>query len=120
MLAVNGSFVGRHFATNNSNYNITQTVNNLSAGTSYSFSGAVNIPATSDAFTFGLDVQWRNASNTVISTSTIKQYTASTSGVWDPAQANLVAPAGTTNAVVRMVVTSLNSTIYVDNFLFSP
>jgi len=119
--AVNGSFVGRHFAAGNNGYTISQTVNNLVAGTSYSFTGSVNIPATSDAFTFTLNVLWRNASNGSISTTTIKQYTASTGVDWDPAAlANMVAPAGTTNALVRMVVTSLNATIYVDNFLFGP
>jgi len=118
--AVNGSFVGRHLSTANNGYTISQTVNNLVAGTSYSFTGAVNIPATSDAFTFTLNIQWRNASNSAISTTTIKQYTASTGGGWDQAVANMVAPAGTTNALVRMVVTSLNATVYVDNFLFGP
>ncbi len=118
--AVNDSYVGRHFATNNANYNITQTISNLTAGTMYNFTGSVNIPATSDSFSFTLDVRWRNASNNVISTTTIKSYTASTNGGWDQALANLIAPAGTTNALVRMVVTSLNATIYVDDFLFGP
>jgi hypothetical protein len=111
-----GSYAARHYATNNSGHTISQTVSSLSAGATYSFNGWVNIPATSDAFTFTIDVQWRNASNAVISTSTIASYSAATSG-WRQANASLLAPAGTTNALVRMVVTSLNATMYVDDFM---
>jgi hypothetical protein len=57
----------------------------------------VNIPSTSDSFTFKFQVRWRNASNSTLSTKTIKTYTAATSG-WNEAAASLIAPAGTTNA----------------------
>jgi hypothetical protein len=100
-------------------YNINQIVNSLNAGTSYNFSGWVNIPSTIDAFTFTLNVKWQNPSNQTISSSTIKTYTAATAG-WSNAAATLVAPAGTTNAKVQMVVSSLNATIYVDGFVFGP
>src|SRR5215212_6066382 len=43
-------------------------------------------------------------------------YTASTSG-WDAATASRVAPAGTTNAQVLLVVSSLGTTMYVDAFV---
>jgi hypothetical protein len=76
----------------------------------------VNIPATGDAFTLQLQLKWRNASNNVIGTTSIKTYTTSTNG-WDQAT-SLVAPVGTTNALVMIVVSSLNTTMYVDEFVF--
>lgn len=112
-----GAYAGRHLATDNRNHTISQTVSGLVAGNSYRLSGRVNIPATSDSFTLVLDVQWRDASNVVVGTTTVKTYTGPTSG-WDLAQADLVAPAGATRAVVRMVVTNLSATIYVDEVAF--
>jgi fibronectin type 3 domain-containing protein len=114
-LARSGTYSGRHLATNNAGYTITQVVTGLTVGTTYTPVGWVNIPSTTDAFTLTLRVRWRNASNTVLRTDTIKAYTASTSG-WDKATTNLVAPTGTTNAQVQMVLSSLNATIYVDDF----
>ena len=74
----------------------------------------MNIPATNDTFTFTLRIRWRNV-NTVVRTDNIKVYTAATGG-WNKAAASLVSPTGTTNAMVDMVVSSLNATIYVDDF----
>lgn len=112
-----GSFSGRHRATNNSSYTISQTKTNILAGRTYNFEGWVNIPTTSDAFTFRLQVRWQNSSGNTISTSTIKSYSAATSG-WNQALANIVAPTSATRAQIIMNVTSLNATIYVDDFLF--
>jgi hypothetical protein len=65
-------------------------------------------------------VKWRDASDATLGTiQTIKTYTAPTSG-WNQAIGSLVLPAGTTKAQVRMVVSSLNATIYVDDLLFGP
>ncbi len=114
-----GSFAGQHSATTNANYGVSQVVKNLTAGATYNFSGWVNIPPTADDFTFSLQVRWRDSSNTVLRTDTVKSYTAATSG-WDQAAAALVAPAGTTNAQIKMLVRSLNATIYVDDFSFGP
>jgi len=47
----------------------------------------------------------------------VKRYTAATAGR-NAAAGSLVAPAGTSRALVRMSVTSLNATIYVDAFSF--
>lgn len=115
ILARSGAYGGRHFATNNAGYTISQAVSSLTAGTTYTFAGWVNIPTTGDKFTFTLRIQWRNASNTVLRTDTIRSYTASTNG-WNKAAASLVAPTRTANAQVQMVVSSLNATIYVDDF----
>ncbi len=112
-----GTYVGRLHATDNSSFTIRQTISNWPLVTPYSFSGWVNIPSTSDTFTFKLQVRWRNAAGGTISTSTIKTYTTATSG-WNQATAtSLVAPAGTNNAQLEMVTSSLNATIYVDNFV---
>ena len=86
-------------------------MSNLAAGTSYTFSGWVNIPATAVALTFHLEVEWRDAKNKTLGT-----------GGWTEARASLVAPAETTNAQVRMVVKSPKETIYIytDDFAFWP
>jgi hypothetical protein len=91
----------------------------VTAGTNYKFSGWVNIPPTADTFTFTLDVRWRDSAGTNIRTDVIKSYTAATTG-WDQAIASFVAPANTASGVVRMGVTSLNATIFVDDFSFGP
>jgi bacillolysin len=116
-LAHGGTYAGRHFATDNSGYTISQAISSLTAGATYNVASWVNIPSTSDAFTLQLQVRWRNSSNSTISTITIKTYGGPTSG-WDQTTVGLVAPAGTTNAQVRMVVSSLNATLYVDDFAF--
>jgi len=115
--AMDGSYVGRFRATDNTGATIKQVVKNLTAGSVYDFSGWVNIPATLDSFTFKIQVKWRNANNTVISTTTIKTYTVKTTS-WNEARVSMVAPIGATNAIVQMVVNNLNATIYVDKFSF--
>src|SRR5213593_2232123 len=57
-----GSFAGKFLLTDNSSSTVNQTVNNLTAGTTYSFSGWVNIPPTIGLSTFRLRVRWLNAS----------------------------------------------------------
>jgi ELWxxDGT repeat protein len=108
-----GSYAMRHAANNNASYTISQTVSGLSSGRSYDFGGWVNIPNTSDRFTFTFEVIWRNSRNRAIGTSTLARYRASTNG-WSHASAALVAPPGATSAQIRMVVDSLKATIYVD------
>jgi hypothetical protein len=110
-----GSFSGRHFATDDSGYTIEQTAAAV-AGVQYQFSAWINAPTTSDAFKVVLKVQWRTNSKkiSVVTLGRIRQHT---NGVWtlisDP---DLVSPAGTTRARVMMVVSSLNTSVYVDDF----
>jgi len=115
--ALEGNYTGKHFATNNSDYIISQTVNNLTAGTTYRFSGWVNIPPTSDTFVFKFQVRWRNASNDNIGVETIRAFRVATSG-WVAAAGSLVAPTGTTKAEVLMTFLSPNATVYVDHLVF--
>ncbi len=112
-----GSYAGRHLSTTNANYTLNQVINGLAAGQNYGFSGWVNVPATSDSFTFRLQVRWRNSSNGTIRTDTVATFTGATGG-WAPTAATLTAPAGTTNAQILMAVSSLSATIYVDDFVF--
>jgi len=115
--ALEGNYTGKHFATNNSDYIISQTVNNLTAGTTYRFSGWVNIPPTSDTFVFKFQVRWRNASNGNLGVETIRAFRVATSG-WVAAAGSLVAPTGTTKAEVLMTFLSPNATVYVDHLVF--
>jgi len=109
-----GSFAGRHQSTGNVGYNVYQVVTGITAGTPYTFDGWLNIPATSDAFTFKIQLKWRGAGG-AISTSTIFTRTTATSG-WLQMNANTTAPAGATSVRVTMKLSSLNATIYVDDF----
>jgi hypothetical protein len=93
----------------------------LKAGKKYTVLGWVNIPNTSDLFTFKIQVKWRDSSNQVIdSPKVIGVYTKDTGGVWKSVVETLVAPQKATNALVEMVVSDLNATIYVDTFIFRP
>lgn len=112
-----GGYAMRLQATTNATFAVYQPVTQLQPGTSYTVGGWVNIPITSDAFTFSLLVQWRTASSGVISTQVVKRYTAATSG-WNEATARLTAPAGTAYALVILYPTNLNATIYVDDVVF--
>ena len=89
----------------------------LTAGASYALTGQVRIPATSDAFTYRLEIRWMNAGDATIRTDTVKTYRAATSG-WNRASSTTAAPSTATKAQVWLVAGSLNTTIYVDNLLF--
>lgn len=112
-----GAYSGRHSATNNSGFTISQTVSNLSAGTDYTFSGMVNIPRTSDSFTLKLQIRWLNGSGNTISTTTLRTFSKETAG-WESVSVTTTAPNNTAKAEIRMVVSSLNAKIYVDDFVF--
>ena len=109
-----GSYSGQHQSASQSSYTVYQKVQNLTAGTTYAYSAWTNIPPTGDTFKYELKVRWRDAGGTVISSITVAKYTKATNG-WVPATANLVAPAGTVDALVTMTVTSLDATVYADD-----
>jgi len=109
-----GTYSGRFYGTDNKDITIKQYVN-VTAGTSYSFSGWVNIPATADVFTFNLQLKFRNASGAVISVKPIKKYTAATAG-WDNPVAVVTAPTGAVQVYVQIDALSLGGTMYVDDF----
>jgi len=111
-----GSFAGKHIEANTGR-TIAQTIPNLTAGRTYSVSSWVNIPSTTTIYQYKLRVTWLNASGTVISSSTFKTYTAPTVG-WDNAVANLVAPAGTSQAQMQLITDNINGVVYVDDLVF--
>jgi hypothetical protein len=113
-----GSFAGRHESGSDASYSVRQVVDGITAGTSYDFTGSVNIPATSDAFTFIVRVTWQTATGTSISTNQLAILTSATDGWADQADA-VTAPAGAVKARVIMFVQSLSATIYVDSFSFA-
>jgi glucose/arabinose dehydrogenase len=114
-----GGFAVRHFSRDDTDYATAQTVRNVTAGTAYDFSGWVNIPSTSDVFSFAIEVRWRNAANEIIGATPVARFDSATSS-WTEVTRSVVAPAGTDRANVRMVVGSLNATLYADDFLFRP
>jgi hypothetical protein len=110
-----GTFAGRHASTSNTGYNVYQLVNGITAGSTYAFSGWINIPTTTDSFTLEIQMKWRGAGG-AISTATIVTRKTSTAGAWVQVNANALAPAGATSVRVTMKLKSLNATIYVDDF----
>ncbi|MBK9941935.1 MAG: Ig-like domain-containing protein [Kouleothrix sp.] len=112
-----GSYAGRFFASDNSGVTISQNVGNLIPGVAYSFSAWTNIPATADAFTLRYELRWLNAGGGTISTSAIATLSAATAG-WVQSTQSLTAPASAASAQVRMIVSSLNATLYVDDVSF--
>jgi hypothetical protein len=116
--AAAGTYVGRFAATDNAGANSVQAVT-ASAGTTYTLACSANIPTQNDTtFTFKVLVRWVNSSNSTISTWTVKTWTAHTGGTWASATGSKAAPSGTVKAEVRLVASSLNGKIYVDQCSF--
>ena len=111
--ARSGAYGGTHETTNR-DYTIGQTVDGLTAGTEYTFAGWVNIPATTDDFTFTLEIEWQSRKNRTISTQTVETFTTATSG-WRKVSGTYTAPAGTTLGEVHMVASSVVGPIHVDD-----
>ena len=116
-LQQSGTYSGRHSATDNTGHRIAQVVPSLTAGRAYRLLGSVNIPATSDAFSYSVQIGWRDSTGATISTTTLRTFTAATAG-WTSVSGTRTAPAGTTSASVALVAGNLNAKIYVDSFHF--
>jgi hypothetical protein len=113
-----GSFGGKLKGTDNSGYTTYQLLTRLSAR-NYSFSGAVNVPPTSDSFTFNLHIQWLDSAGNGIRSDVFQTLTGTTAG-WQQVAKTLSAPAGTAQARLVLSAGNLNASIYVDDFSFSP
>jgi hypothetical protein len=113
-----GNFAGRHTAADPSatSYTVAQVVRGIVPGTTYDVSGWINVPATTDTFSFTYEVLWRDAAGATIGRSAVGSRTATNGGVWEQLSASPVAPAGASSAQVRMVVRGLSATVLVDNF----
>ena len=81
--------------------------------------GWIKIPATKDAFTVVVDVQWLDAGSAILRTDLARTYTKPTGG-WDQSMITKNPPTGATHAVIRIDVTSLHATFYADDFAFGP
>jgi sugar lactone lactonase YvrE len=109
-----GTFSARHASSANIAYDVYQNVGGIVGGNPYTFDGWLNIPATSDSFTFMIKLKWRSGSTNLLTETILTRKTA-TSG-WIQVNAPRTAPAGANSVRVMMVVKSLNATIYVDDF----
>jgi hypothetical protein len=64
-------------------------------------------------------LKWLDSAGNRIKATTVHQFTAATAG-WQQVTAAMTAPPNAVNAQVMMVVSSLNGTVYVDDFSFGP
>lgn len=113
---VEGGYAGRLSATDNKGVTISQKVPNLTAGATYAASCRVNIPATTDTFSFKVQVRWYNSLNKVIGKPVVigPTFTTKTNG-WVLVASDIIAPANTKSAQVQLVATSLKTKIHVDD-----
>jgi hypothetical protein len=88
----------------------------VTAGNTYTISGYVLVPPTSDTFSLRIQVQWRGNGAT-LSTPTVATVSAPTGG-WVPINATATAPSGATSAWLMLNASSLGNTIFVDDFTF--
>ncbi len=110
-----GSYAGRFSATTNINVIVKQGAA-VTAGNTYTISGYVLVPPTSDTFSLRIQVQWRGNGAT-LSTPTVATVSAPTGG-WVPINATATAPSGATSAWLMLNASSLGNTIFVDDFTF--
>jgi hypothetical protein len=110
-----GSYSGRFSATTNVNVIVKQGMT-VTAGRTYTVGGFVFVPATSDTFSLKVQVQWRGGGVT-LSTPTVATVSTQTAG-WVPIKGTVTAPSGATSAWLMLNVSSLGTTIYVDDFSF--
>jgi hypothetical protein len=108
-----GSFAGLHSANDNSGYKVMQNAP-VVGGATYEFSGWVNVPATTDKFRIVIKLMWRTDKGK-ISTQVIQKIKTATNG-WTEVTATLAAPSNATNARVMMVLGSLATDVFVDDF----
>jgi hypothetical protein len=106
----------RHNATNEASYTISQDANQVVSGKAYNLACEVNVPATTDPFSFTLQVQWLSG-NAIRGTSTVTTVSGATDG-WRLIRRTMVAPGNANKARIRMVVAGLSSTFYVDGCTF--
>lgn len=114
-----GRYAMRHSPLQDANYTVSQEITQLTGGSRYQIAAWVNIPPTQDTFQFDLQVRWRDANQTVLSTTTLRTYSTATSG-WDLASGSLLAPARTLSAQLLLVASDLRTTIFVDDLIVQP
>ncbi|TAH52142.1 MAG: hypothetical protein EYC68_07535 [Chloroflexota bacterium] len=115
---IQGSYAGRLTATDNKAATIAQRILNLTGGTTYAASCQVNIPATTDVFSFRVQIRWYDSATKALRNDVVGQtFKTKTSG-WVRVTKDIVAPAGATQADFQLVATSLNTKIHIDDCSF--
>jgi len=120
--AQDGSYSMRHNSGSNATYIILQTVPSIDPAKVYSLSGFTKIPTTTvsdpDGYSMKIQVTWLRQNNSAISTKTVKTYTGTVANWQEFSNLNLIPPAGTVKAQIRMNVTSLKRKAFVDSLYF--
>ncbi|HZG75200.1 MAG TPA: fibronectin type III domain-containing protein, partial [Paenibacillus sp.] len=85
------------------------------AGETYAFEGYVNVTRNTGT-TVNVDVQFLNASNTVLAGHLVQSFNGTTTSGWEHVQGAYTAPAGTTKVKVQVYYMNLNAAVYLDDF----
>jgi hypothetical protein len=113
-----GAFSGRHEATDGAGYTVEQRVD-VTSGQQYSFDAWANWVGGTDKFSVIIKLQWRTA-NRALTTVTLAKVNKPSGPGWNEySVTGLTAPPGATIARVFMKVSSLNTTVYVDDIVFA-
>lgn len=116
-----GSYALYLHGTDNAVYDIASTpISDIVATKQYRVSAAVKIPATSDAFHFDVLMDWQDAQGNVITNTLVRRFTKANHGVWRLMDETVTAPSGAERAVLRLLVTSLSGSIYLDDVAIYP
>lgn len=115
-----GSYAGRLMATDDKAVTISQKIPKLTGGATYAASCQVNIPATTDTFTFKVQVSWYDSLNRVIGKPVVigHGFSAKTNG-WELVARDIVAPAKAKSAQFQFVATSLKTKLHIDDCSFA-
>ena len=114
-LKLQGQYSGLHNSSSNASYNINQTITGIVGNRNYTFSGWTNIPATSDSFSYRIQLIWKTSSGSTIRTDTLKTYSSPTSG-WSQTLSTKTSPTNARSVIVRMDASSLRAMVYTDEF----
>jgi hypothetical protein len=116
-VAVHGGTYALHLqGADDATYEVTSPpMLGLGAGERYHVSWAVNIPVGEDNFRLDMVVEWQDALGGLISLTRVHRYTASTAGAWAVMDESVTVPPGASRARLRLEVTSLTGSIYVDD-----
>ena len=115
-----GNFSARlQDAANTGSFTVSQRVG-VAPRSRNRFVGYVNIPATTDAFTFRAELVWRTRGGAAVGNPVVLHSRhGATGGTWvRMARSGMVAPAGATQADIRLVAGSMGAPAYVDDFYF--
>ncbi len=114
-----GGYALKQSSTSNAVSIVSQQINNLKGGVTYTASAWVAVPATTDKFQWYVEVQWRNGTTNIGTPVIINRQIVPTNNSWVQLVGTVVAPGGTTNAILRLRANDLAATVYVDDVVFT-